>query len=449
MMTAATATLLDPLMGDPEITAILGDHGLVCRMLRFEAALAKAQAKLGLIPQEAARAIDAAASAGLDLTALAAATAVAGNPAIPLVKMLTASTAAEGRAYVHWGATSQDVMDTAIILQLQECLALMGRNLDRLGGALAALTLRHRHTPMIARTLLQQALPSRFGLKTAGWLSGISRAKTRLGEMGPRLLAVQLGGAAGTLASLGREGGAVGRELARLLGLSHADLPWHTQRDRLAEVACFCGILTGTLGKIARDIGLMAQTEIGELREGAAPGRGGSSTMPHKRNPISCNVVLAAATAVPPLVATVLASQVQDHERGLGGWAAEWRSLPELMRLSAGALRHCCELIEGLEVDEARMAQNLEVTHGLVMAEAVMMALAPFTGRLTAHHLIEAACAAAAAQKRHLRDVLLDDPAVTAHLGADDLARLFDAGHYTGSADLFIDAALKAWPCTC
>jgi 3-carboxy-cis,cis-muconate cycloisomerase len=443
MMMSAAPALFDPLMVDPKVSAIMSDHGLVTRMLGFEAALARAEAKAGVIPADAAKAIVMAAAKDIDMTILATASALAGNPAIPLVRMLTAQTAEAGQRHVHWGATSQDVMDTALVLQIRDCLEVFSGNLERLQAALATMTQQYRATPMIGRTLLQHALPTTFGMKTAGWLAGINRAIERLAEMVPRVLVLQFGGAAGTLASLGARGPAVSRELAQMLGLGKPVLPWHTQRDRVVETACFCGILTGTLGKIARDISLMSQTDVGEVMEGAAPGRGGSSTMPHKRNPVSCNIILATATAVPGLVATMLASQVQEHERGLGAWAAEWRTLPELFRLTSGALLHCCTLIEGLEINRARMRLNLDATSGLVMAEAVMMALAPFTGRLAAHHLVENASKIAISENIDLREAIARDMIIAQHLNTDALDALFEPTSYLGSVDTFIDAALK------
>lgn len=445
MTMTTTPGLFDPLMSDPKVTAIMSDAGLVSRMLAFEAALAKAEARAGVLPAEAAEAIEAAVSIErIDMANLSHASALAGNPAIPLVKMLTAETEPAGQRQVHWGATSQDVMDTASILQIRDCILVFGANLARLQAALVVMTRQHRATPMVARTLLQHALPTTFGMTTAGWLSGIGRAMDRLEQLAPRLLVVQLGGAAGTLASLGADGPAVLRELALVLGLGNPDVPWHTQRDSLAEMACFCGLLTGTLGKIARDISLMSQTDVGELMEGMSPGRGGSSTMPHKRNPVSCNIILAAATSVPNLVATMLAAQVHDHQRALGAWAAEWRTLPELLRLTSGALLHACTLIEGLEVNQERMRANLETTNGLVMAEAVMMALAPHTGRLEAHHLIENASKIAISEKAPLRDVLKRDDTITRHLDPAALDALFEPTGYLGSVDTFIEAALKA-----
>lgn len=441
----SSMNLLDPLMADPEVVAILSDQGLVSRMLTFEAGLAEAQGALGVIPAAAAPAIRAACDAEtVDMEALAHATAIAGNLAIPLVKMLTAATDEAGRGYVHWGATSQDVLDTALILQFKDCFDVFETRLLRLKAALVTLVQDHRDTPMIGRTLLQHALPTSFGLKAAGWLGAILRQQARLADLRAATLVLQFGGAAGTLASLGTDGIAVGTELARRLGLGCPVLPWHTLRDRVAETACFCGVLTGTLGKIARDISLMTQTDVGEVQEGAAPGRGGSSTMPHKRNPVSCNIILAAATSAPGLVATMLSAQVQDHERALGAWAAEWRTLPELLRITSGALVQCCSLIENLEVNAARMRANLEATGGLVMAEAVMMALAPHLGRMNAHHLVEKASKRAIAEGRHLREILGEDESLAGHLDATALAALFEPTAYLGSSAAFIDAALEA-----
>jgi 3-carboxy-cis,cis-muconate cycloisomerase len=433
-------------MADPAVASIMSDAGLVQRMLAFEAALASSQARTGTIPADAAEAIAVAATiAHIDMDDLARATALAGNPAIPLVKMLTARTDLVGQPYVHWGATSQDVMDTAFILQLRDCFDIFAVNLQRLADALAFMSATHKTTPMVARTLLQHALPTTFGLKCAGWLLAIIRTMGRLGEATPRVLALQFGGAVGTLASLGTDGPKVARELACELGLVLPAAPWHTQRDRIAEVACFCGILTGTLGKIARDISLMAQTDLGEVNEGAQAGRGGSSTMPHKRNPVSCNIILAAAGSVPNLVATILSAQVQEHERGLGTWASEWRTLPEILRLTSGALLHATTMIENLEVNPARMRANLDATNGLVMAEAIMMALAPQIGRSAAHHLVEVASRTAISEGKHLHAVLTDDPQITAHLPPDKLTALFEPIAYLGSAEIFVDAALVAY----
>jgi 3-carboxy-cis,cis-muconate cycloisomerase len=442
--------LFDGLMLDSRLEAVLSDAGYVRHMLAFEAALARAQAACAVIPAQASHAIVAAvdgihASELPGIAALVAeGTARAGTPVIPLVRLLANRTSPEGQPFVHWGATTQDVMDTAQVLQWRDVLARFSDDLATLGSSLASLAEQHRDTAMVGRTVMQHALPVTFGLKAAGWLDSVTRHRRRLNDLGPRILALQFGGAAGTLASLGGSGAAVARALADDLGLDCPDLPWHGARDRVAELASFCGLLCGTLGKIGRDVVLMMQTDVAEVAEPVAAGRGGSSTMPHKRNPVLAAVMVGAGTAAPGLVATIHSAQMHEHERAAGPAHAEWRTLPELLRLTGGALRASLALAEGLTVDPARMRANLDATQGLVMAEAVMMALGTRLGRLDAHHLVEAACRRASAGKRHLRDVLREDNAVMAHLSAEALAELFEPEAYLGSTRHFIDAALAA-----
>jgi 3-carboxy-cis,cis-muconate cycloisomerase len=444
----AASSLLLPLLGCPDVAAIFADDGRLQAMLDFEAALAAAEAGLGVIPAEAAATIAAHCRVDqLDLEGFADEAARAGNLAIPLVKRLTARVAAtdrEAARFVHWGATSQDAIDTGLVLQLRSALDAITAELTRLADGLAALAAAHRHTVLAGRTWLQQALPITFGLKAAGWLDAVERHRQRLAALRPRLFVLQFGGAAGSLASLGERGLAVAAALAGELELGLPDLPWHGQRDRFAELGALLGLITGTLGKIARDLSLLMQTEVGEAFEQAGAGRGGSSTMPHKRNPVTAAAVLAAAARAPGLVATLMAGMVQEHERGLGGWHAEWIVLPELVILTAGALDQTADAIAGLELDPARMRANLELTNGLVMAEAVTMALGAALGRLEAHHLVEAACRRAVAERRHLRDVLADEPAIATRLDAAALDRLFDPTGYLGVADSFIDRVLAA-----
>jgi 3-carboxy-cis,cis-muconate cycloisomerase len=346
--------------------------------------------------------------------------------------------------YVHWGATSQDAMDTGLVLQLRGFLAVLGADLGRLAAALARLAETHKATPLVGRTWLQHALPVTVGLKAAGWLDAIERHRTRLAEVGGRALALQFGGAAGTLAALGERGLEVAEALARELDLTLPALPWHAHRDRVAEIGTALGLLVGSLGKIARDLSLLMQTDVAEAFEPGGEGRGGSSTMPHKRNPVTAAVVLAAATRAPGLVATLLSAMVQEHERGLGGWHAEWETLPALCTLGAGALRHMAETIEGLELDPARMRSNLEATHGQILAEAVTMALGSRIGRLAAHQLVERACHRATTTRRHLREVLAEDTVATTHLSSADLDRLFEPLNYLGSAAAFVDRVLAS-----
>jgi len=443
-------SLLLPLLGCADVAAIFADDGRLQAMLDFEAALAAAEAKLGVIPADAAAAIAAECRVDrLDLAGFADDAAQAGNLAIPLVKRLTARVAARDQAaarFVHWGATSQDAIDTGLVLQLRSALDAIEGELARLADALAALAVAHKRTVLVGRTWLQQALPITFGLKAAGWLDGVERHRARLRAVRPRLFVLQFGGAAGSLASLGERGLAVAEALAGELELGLPDLPWHGQRDRFAELGALFGLVTGSLGKIARDLSLLMQTEIGEAFEPAGTGRGGSSTMPHKRNPVAAAAVLAAATRAPGLVATLMAAMVQEHERGLGGWHAEWVVLPELAILTAGALTQTADVVAGLELDTARMRANLDITHGLIMAEAVTMALGAALGRLEAHHLVEAACRRAIAERRHLRDVLAAEPAVAARLDAAALDHLFDPTNYLGVAEALIDRVLAARP---
>ncbi len=448
-MTVAQATrLLDPLFATEAMRAVFSDRGRVQGMLEFEAALARAQARLGMIPGACAESIAAeCGTEAFDFEALAKETALAGNPAIPLVRALTARVAArseEAARYVHWGATSQDAMDTGLVLQLRQAIELIEHDLDALSSTLAALAEKHQRTPLAGRTWLQQAPPVTFGLKAAGWLSAIGRHCVRLRALEPRLLAVQFGGAAGTLVSLGSRGVEVGEALAAELKLAMPALPWHAQRDNVAEFAAALGLLGGTLGKIARDVSLLAQNEVGEAREPDAPGRGGSSTLPHKRNPVGCAVALAAATRLPGLVSTMLAAMVQEHERALGAWHAEWETLPEICLLAAGALAHMRQVLAGLEIDPARMRENLDLTRGLILAEAVTMALGARIGRLPAHRLVEQACRRAVGEGRHLRDVLAEDARVREHLAGAELDRLFDPTAYLGAAEQLVARALAS-----
>ncbi len=429
--------------------AVFAPRATLQRMLDFEAALARAEAACGVIPAAAAGPIARHCDADrIELDELVRAAGGAGNLAIPLVRQLTRLVAqddAEAAKYVHWGATSQDAIDTGLVLQLRDALALIDADLRRLCAALAALADSHRRSVMIGRTWMQHALPITFGLKAAGWLDGLLRHRQRLAELRTRALALQFGGAAGTLASLGNKGGEVAAALAADLGLQLPATPWHTQRDRVAEAACMLGMLVGSLGKIARDISLQMQTEVGELAEPVAEGRGGSSTMPHKRNPVGCAAALTAATRVPGLVAALLAGMVQEHERALGGWQAEWDTLPEIAQLAAGALHQMREVVAGLQVDAARMRANLDATPGQIMAEAVTLALGAGIGRMAAHRLVERACRAAADSGRHLREVLKQDADVSAQLSAEEIDRLLDPTGYIGAADEFIDRVLHEY----
>lgn len=441
---AGDSALLGPLFARPELKDIFSDTARLRAMLAVEAALAKAEARAGVIPEDAAREIARnCRTDAFDLDALGAAAARAGNPVIPMVAALTALCGGAGR-FVHWGATSQDVMDTALVLQLRAALGAAGESLDELVAALAALARRHRDDPMAGRSFMQQALPVTFGFKVAGWLSALMRARARLGELRPRLLVVQLGGAVGTLAALAGQGRQVREALARELGLGVPDMPWHSARDRFAELACQFALICGTLAKMARDIALLMQSEIAEVSEPVEAGRGGSSTMPHKRNPVAATAILAACEQVQALSPVMMRAMGQEHERGAGGWHAEWLALPEIVVYGASALDGMRALAEGLVVDAARMRDNLDLTCGLIMAEAVTMALAPKLGRLAAHEKVAEACREAIAQSRHLAAVLAEDAEVADAIGGDGLKRLFDPAAYTGEAGAFVDAVAAA-----
>jgi 3-carboxy-cis,cis-muconate cycloisomerase len=441
-------SLLSPLFRWEAIEELFSDRARVQAMLDFEAALARAEGRLGVIPPHAAERIAARCVAEqMDLEALARAAALAGNLAIPLVGQLAARVAEEDReaaGFVHWGATSQDVIDTGLVLQLRAALERIAAELDRLAKALATLAEGHRTTPVAGRTWMQHAVPTTFGFEVAGGLEAILRHRERLARVRDRALVLQFGGAVGTLASLGDKGAEVAAELGAELELPVPDLAWHAHRDRLAEVATTLALCAGTLGKMARDVALHAQTEVAEVREPGGEGRGGSSSMPHKRNPVSSAVVLAAATRIPGLVASILGAMIQEEERGLGGWHAEWETLPELVGLLGGALHHLTETMTGLEVDAARMGANLEATRGLVFAEAAEMALAGRTDRARARALVQAACRRAREEGRHLREVLAADPGVTPHLPPAELALLFDPRRGQGVAGRLIDRVLAS-----
>ncbi|MGA8557613.1 MAG: 3-carboxy-cis,cis-muconate cycloisomerase [Candidatus Acidiferrales bacterium] len=441
-----TNGLLDPLFTTEAAREIFSDRRRLQGMLDFETALARALARTGVAPSHSAAPIEAQCNAELfALDHLAQEAALAGNLAIPLVKALTEAVAKsdeKAAGFVHLGATSQDAIDTGLILQLRDALDGMIRELATLSDALARVADAHRSTLLAGRTWLQQASPVTFGLKAAGWLDAVDRHRARLAEARKKVSVLQFGGAAGNLAALADNGPAVSRALAEELKLELPSIPWHTHRDRLAEVAATLGLLVGTLGRIARDISLMAQTEVNELLEPAAPGKGGSSTLPHKRNPVGCAVILAAAVRVPSLVSTMLSAMVQEHERGLGGWHAEWETLPEIFLLAAGALSHMTQIVQGLEIHEAKMAENLAATHGLILAEAVAIALAKKLGRASAHKLIEKVSHQVLESGRSLQDALLQDKEVRAHLSPVEIDKLMDPRNYTGSAHAMIDRVL-------
>lgn len=443
-----TRALLDPLFTSHAMRRIFSDTARLQSLLDFEAALARALARAGVVPKNSVHAIESRCRASVfSFDDLAREASLVGNLAIPLVRHLTTFVAKKdpkAAAYVHWGATSQDVLDTGLVLQLRDALVRFRSELTDLSEILARLVETYSGTAIAGRTWLQHATPITLGLKAAGWLDAVERHRARLDQTQSQLLVLQFGGAAGTLAALGERGTAVAKALAEDLQLEFPPIPWHAHRDRFAELACTLGLLVGTLGKIARDVSLLTQTEVAEAAEPRPAGGGGSSTMPQKRNPVGSAVVLSAAIRVPGLVSTMLSAMVQEHERGLGGWHAEWETLPEICLLADGALARTIEILNGLEVDKDKIAANLGATRGLILAEAVAMALAEKIGREPAHQLVEQACHRALEQRKPLLDILKADAKVTSHLSADDLARLLDPKNYLGSAEKFSKNVLAA-----
>ncbi len=439
----ADSPVLGALYGTDAMRAVFGELAFLQRMLDVEAALARAQARLGIVPAEAAAAITTAARAEkLDLPALAAATRNTGYPVVGLVKQLSVLAGPEAGRWTHWGATTQDIMDTAVVLQMRDAFALLQAELAAVIAGLARLARAHRGTVMAGRTHLQHALPVTFGYKVAVWLSPLITMQERLAQLRPRVERLQFGGAAGTLASLGDQGLKVQEELGRELGLTVPDIPWHVARDGVAEAVSFLGLLTGALSKLATDVILLMQTEVAEVAEPYQEGRGGSSTMPQKRNPIACEYILAQARGVQALVPQMLAAMAQDQERGTGPWQTEPLAVGQAFLLAHGALAQARVIAEGLTVDAARMRRNLDSTGGLIVAEAVMMGLAPMLGRGEAHNVVHRACDIALAEGVPLAEALLRDKQVADRLSRAEVERLTDPAHYLGAAEVFVDRVL-------
>ncbi|NIE98295.1 3-carboxy-cis,cis-muconate cycloisomerase [Acinetobacter sp. Tr-809] len=434
----------------PKVTAIFSDQALLSYMIQAEVTLAKAQAQVNVIPSSAASIIEQVghnAVAQIDIDTLATAAGMAGNVAIPLVKQFTALVKQhdeDASRYVHWGATSQDIIDTATILQCRDALTLIEQQVQQAYRISLKQAQQYRDQVMIGRTWLQQALPITLGHKFARWAAALKRDLDRLQAMKTRVLTAQLGGAVGSLASLQDQGAAVVEAFAAQLKLTAPECTWHGERDRMVELASTLALIVGNVGKMAKDWSLLMQTEIAEVFEPAAKGRGGSSTMPHKRNPVAAASILAAANRVPALMASVYQSMVQEHERALGAWHAEWLAIPEIFQLCAGALERSCDVLEHMQVNADAMQRNLECTQGLIMAEAVMMALAPKIGRLDAHHLVEQACQQAVAQQQHLKTILSVMHEVSTHFNDQALDELFMPASYLGNIQAQIDAVLQA-----
>lgn len=438
--------LIESLASTEPLAQLFSDRSILHAMLEFEVSLARVEARLGIIPTSAAKSIAAAANpAAFDTTELSSKSLHAGTPSIPLVRALTKIVRSQdelAEAFVHHGATSQDVSDTALILLLKQARPLIADDLARCEKALREVSERHRNTIMVGRTLLQGGPPTTLGLKAAGWLGAVRRGRERLAHAFTEALLIQFGGAVGTLAVLGENGSEVAKELAAELGLGCPDAPWHTQRDRLGSLICACGVLTGSLGKIAQDVSLLMQNEVGEVSEPTGEGRGGSSTMPHKRNPSGCTVTIAAATRMPGLVASYLTAMVQEHERSIGGSQSEWPTVAAVVQATGVAAASVREIAEGLTVDATRMQRNLDETKGIVFAEKAATLLAPKLGRERAHQLLETAVRRVLEEKRALPDVLGEMPEIMTILDKGTLQQLTVAEDYLGSAESFRRALL-------
>jgi 3-carboxy-cis,cis-muconate cycloisomerase len=410
--------------------ARISDRAWLSALLQAEQALATALAEAGLIPASAAEQIARHCDAdGFDAAEIGRLAVKSGNPVVPLVRLLTEKAGGEAARFVHFGATSQDIMDTAASLVAKDAVATILADVDAAADTCARLADEHRGTVMTGRTLMQHALPTTFGMKAAGWLVALDEAAANLRRVE---LEAQLGGAVGTLAVF--RDASVPALFAAELGLAEPRIPWHTDRTRFAELAAALGVLAGVFGKIALDVTLLAQTEVGEVAESSG---GGSSTMPHKQNPVRSILITAAVRRAPGLVSTMLAAMPQEHERAAGNWHAEWETLSSLCSLLIGSAARLNDLLSGLRVDKQRMRANIDLTGGLVMAEAVVTALGPSIGRAEAGDVVSELTKSG----KPFRQALVDDPRVT--LSEEDIDRALDPAGYLGVADEFVNRALR------
>jgi 3-carboxy-cis,cis-muconate cycloisomerase len=442
--TIIDSSIFQGIFSSEAMREVWSDENRTRKYVDIERALAKVQGQLGLIPQEAADEIISHCHLDqIDMVKLRAQTERIGYPILGVVSQINALCRDKLGEYVHWGATTQDITDTATVLQIREALEIVDADLAAISEAMADLARKHRLTPMIGRSNLQQAIPITFGYKMAGLLSAIERHRTRLAQLRPRVLVGEFAGAAGTLASLAT--GAMETQAALMdeLGLGQPDVAWHTIRDNIAEVGCFLGLVGGTLGKLSMDVKLMMQTEVGEVYEPFAHGRGSSSTMPQKRNPISSCYIHAQVSVVRQHAAALMDAMIADHERSTGPWEIEWIVLPEAFCLMAGALKQSRFILEGLEVDAAQMRANIDMTGGLVMSEAVMMGLGKHIGREYAHDLVYDICRVAVKEKRPLLDLLCEHPEINKHLDRAALAKLCDPANYLGQSGVMVDRVLN------
>ncbi len=445
MSTHVTDSLIfRDLYSTPAMGAVFQDRHLVQCWLDVEAALARAQARLSIIPPSAAEEISLKARVDLiDLESLRQGTRLVGYPILPLVRQLVALCEGGAGRYVHWGATTQDIMDTANVLQLREALALVDRDLKELIRIVALLAQEYRDVVMAGRTHGQHALPITFGFKLAVWVDELARHRERLEQCRPRALRCQFGGASGTLASLGSQGWSVHQALAEELQLNSSIIAWHTARDSFAEFVGLCGLLTATLGKMAREVATLQQTEFGEVEEPFVSGKGSSSTMPQKRNPILCEAVIGISYLVSQHFPTMLDAMKPEHERAMGEWHAEWDVIPHTCQLTGAALKHTLEIFTGLLVHPEAMQRNLALSNGQIVAEAVMMRLGEHIGRQHAHDIVYNACERAVQTGAPLLSTLLDSPEVCQWLTREELESLLNPVNYVGLAPFFVDAVVS------
>lgn len=442
---AIDSEIFGNLFGTAAMRHVFADETLIQRYLDVEAALARVQARMGIIPDEAAAEITAKARfEHFDFEAYKQGVARVSYPILPLVEGIVAMCKDDLGEYSHWGTTTQDIMDSALSLQIRDALEIIETDLDAIANVLAELARKHRDTPVAGRSHLQHALPVTFGYKAAVWLSGVERHRKRLADLKPRATLVQFSGAAGTLASLGEDGLKIQDALADELGLGRPEITWHTMRDNVAEIVNWMALLTGTLGKIGTDVLMMTQTEVGEVFEAFKHGRGASSTMPQKRNPVSCELMIVAAKAMRQHAGMMLDGMLQDHERASGPWHLEWLTIPQAFVTTAGAISQGRELLEGLEVDSERMRRNLDLTNGMIVSEAVMMGLAPHMGRQVAHDVVYDACRDAVVQDKSLYEILSAMPQITDALPDDELKAMCDPANYTGLAGEMVDRMLQS-----
>jgi 3-carboxy-cis,cis-muconate cycloisomerase len=443
MTSVLDSAIFGPSFSDDDISKLLTDEAYVRALVEVEIALARAEAKLGVIPADAAEQIAKAQADKIDVAALSEGTIRSGFPIIALVQELRKPAGPQAAPYVHWGATTQDIMDTACVLQLRAAIEIFKSRLREIARRLSELANRHRTTVLAGRTHSQQALPITFGLKVAAWLAPLVRHGQRLDEISARLLVIQFGGAAGTLAALGDTGLAVAQALADELKLAAPQMPWHAQRDNFVEFAGWLSLVTGSLAKMAQDIILMAQTEVEEVAECGEQGRGGSSTMPQKSNPITSELVVAAARMNASLLSAMHHALIQEHERATHGWQLEWLTLPQMMTLTGGALKHASYLAKNLQVDDKKMRENMARANDFVLAEAISFALSAYLPRPQAHEMVKRACAVATAEGRNLLDAVRQLAQGAVPEGAIDWTALGDPANYLGETQKIIDRVLE------